>query len=259
MAKRGIKKIEDWKHLGKADLHIHTNFSDGRPSVEQILDYVQNFTDLDVIAITDHDTIEGALLAQKLMLEKYFRFELIIGEEISTLDGHILGLFLTQKINPGLSAHETIKAIHAQGGLAIAPHPFESYKFQNPDMITMKGVGAQVLIKEHHHFNAIEIVNATPTLNDENIKASILNKTLLGRAETGSSDAHILEAIGRGYTLFEGKSVRDFKKAILHRQTQALHTDWTIMALFKYLFFFIPYGFRILIYNILHRTPFALK
>ena len=80
--------------LGKADLHIHTNYSDGKPSVEEILEYVQNKTDLDVIAITDHDTIEGAVLAKKIASEKKYRFEVIIGEEVSAQEGHIVGLFL---------------------------------------------------------------------------------------------------------------------------------------------------------------------
>ena len=104
MAKHGLKKIEDFRHLGKADLHIHSNFSDGKPSVQEILDYTQNYTDLNIIAITDHDTIAGALEAHKLMLQKYYRFELIIGEEVTAEEGHILGLFLTEAIEPGLTA-----------------------------------------------------------------------------------------------------------------------------------------------------------
>ena len=91
-----IKNIEKHTrtHLGKADLHIHSNCSDGKPSIEEILEYVEHKTDLDVIAITDHDTIDGALLAQELMKRKKYRFEVIIGEEISTKRGHIIGLFL---------------------------------------------------------------------------------------------------------------------------------------------------------------------
>lgn len=254
MAKHGIQKIEEIVHLGRADLHIHSRFSDGREEIADILEYAQNHTDLDVIAITDHDTIEGAQLAQQIAKDKDYRFDIIVGEEITAREGHILGLFLHKEIEPGLSAHETIKQIHAQNGLAIASHPFENYKYKNPDLITMVGVGAGVLIKERHHFDAIEIVNATPTLNDENIQASLLNKTLLGRAETGSSDAHIKEAIGRGYTLFEGETATDLQKAILHHQTQAMRTGWTLMALFKYAFFFIPIGFRLFIYNVLHCT-----
>ena len=89
-----FKKIENLAGLGKADYHIHSNFSDGKPSVEEILDWVENQTDLDLIAITDHDTVDGAMLAKQIMNEKSFRFSLIIGEEISTKSGHIIGLFL---------------------------------------------------------------------------------------------------------------------------------------------------------------------
>lgn len=259
--KKGIKKIEDWKHLGKADLHIHSKFSDGASEIDEILDYAQNHTDLDCIAITDHNTIEGALSARKLMLEKYYRFELIIGEEVSSKEGHILALFIEKIIPAGLSAHDTINMIHAQGGLAIASHPFEHTRFNNPNMVMMDGVGAATLIKQRHLFDGIEVVNATPTLSDENLRASALNKALLGLAETGSSDAHILEAIGRGYTLFElngdrTKPTKSLKKALLNRQTQAMQNKWTLMALIKYFFFFIPKGFRILINTLLHgRLP----
>lgn len=252
MAKKGIKKIEDLKNLAKADLHIHTNLSDGRPTIEEVLEYIQNKTDLDVIAITDHDTIENALKAFEIAKARNYRFQVIIGEEVGAIEGHILGLFLKESIPGGLSAHETLKRIHEQHGIAIAAHPFEYSRFQNPNMETMDGVGATTLIKERHHFNAIEVVNATPTLGDENLRSTILNKTILGLAETGSSDAHILEAIGHGYTLFEGKSASDLRKAIIHHQTQAMFSSWTLLALIKYLFFFIPLGIRMFIYTIIH-------
>lgn len=254
--KHGLMKIEELVKLSKADLHLHTNASDGRPSVEALLNYVQNQTDIDVIAITDHDTIKNALIAKDILREKGYRFELIIGEEISSQQGHILGLYLKKEIPAGLSARNTIKEIHAQGGIAIASHPFENNRFQNPQMINMYGVGASTLIKERKYFDGIEIVNGTPTLNDENIRATALNKTLLGLAETGSSDAHIVEAVGRAYTLFEGKTAKDLKKALLSRQTQAMQSTWTLLALIKYLFFFIPHGFRIAINTLIHgRLP----
>ena len=70
--KIGVNRIETWAHLGKADFHIHSNFSDGKPTPAEILDYIEEFTDLNVIAITDHDTIDGALEAERLMkLKKY--------------------------------------------------------------------------------------------------------------------------------------------------------------------------------------------
>lgn len=251
--KHGIKKIEDWISLSKADLHIHSNYSDGAPSVREILDYTQNHTDLDCIAITDHDTIKGALEAKGIMEKKNYRFDLIIGEEVSTIEGHILALFIHQPIPAGLSARETVKQIRNQGGIAIASHPFEHTRFKNPNMIIMAGIGSKTLFELRRFLNAIEIVNATPTLGDENLRASALNKAVLGLAETGSSDAHILEAIGKGYTLFEGISASDLKTALLNNQTQAMHARWTLLALLKYLFFFIPRGWRMLTFTLLHR------
>jgi len=236
-----IKKIIG---LGKADYHIHSNFSDGKPSVEEILEYCENKTDLDVIAISDHNTIEGAILAHKIASEKKYRFEVIIGEEISTKEGHIIGLFLSQKIEAGLSAKETIQAIRKQGGISIASHPFQHTKFSNHQMITMDGIGSKILFDLRFDLNAVETVNATPTLADENLGATTINRTLIRIAEVGGSDAHILEAIGMGYTVFEGKTTEEFKKSIINNQTQAIFNHWSISALLKYLYFFIPVGLR---------------
>lgn len=244
------------KKIGKADLHIHTNFSDGHPSIEEVLEYVQENTDLNVIAITDHDTIEGALLAKKLAHSSNYRFEVIVGEEISCIEGHILGLFLKEAIPGQISAKEAVMRIKAQGGIAIAAHPFYKTKLLNSNMVVMNGVGPTVLFQIHHWLDALEIVNSTPTLADENLAASLMNRTLLFLGETGSSDAHIKEAIGRAYTAFEGKSAEDLKRAIKHQQTQSIFDGWTALALIKYLFFFIPVGFRLLWSNLIknHET-----
>ena len=250
--KHGVHKIEDFQHLGKADYHIHTNYSDGKPTVQEVLDYVQNHTDLDVIAISDHDTLDSALEAKKLVSEGNYRFELIIGEEITAKEGHIVGLFLKEVIPAGLSALDTIRAIKSQGGLAIAAHPFEQTSLNNADRPIMNGVGFSTLLKIGDKFDGIEVVNATPTLSDENIRASFINKTLILQAETGGSDAHILEAIGMGYTLFEGKSASDFKKAIRTHQTRAMYAKWTILALIKYAYFFLPIGARMVWNTLLH-------
>lgn len=264
MTKKGLQKIEELKHLSKADLHIHSNHSDGRPTVQEILDYVEENTDLDVIAITDHNTMTGAFEAVKLMDpvarqkagKKPYRFELVLGEEVSSKEGHILGLFLTKPIEASLSAHETIKQIRAQGGIAIAAHPFEHIRYRLPNGLTMDGVGLVTLLHEINLWHGIEIVNATPTLGAENLRAAFVNRTLLFKAETGSSDAHIVEAIGKGYTLFEGKTAIKLRQALLHQQTQAMNDKWNFYALTRYFFFFIPVGIRILIFTIINgKTP----
>lgn len=238
--------------LGKADCHIHSVYSDGDEEIADILEYVQTRTDLDVIAISDHDTIEGALKARELMKAKSYRFQLIIGEEITTQEGHIVGLFLKEAFPPNLSIQETLARIRVQKGLAIASHPFYHSHMNNAKYATMDGIGATTLLRNNSFIDAIEIVNATPTLSEDNLRASILNKTLLFNAEVGDSDAHILEAIGMGYTLFEGKTARDYRKAVLQHQTRAMYKNWSYLGLFKYAYFYFPLGLRLLIHTLLH-------
>src|SRR5438445_10473486 len=108
---------------GRGDLHVHTILSDGAQRPEAILEAASGR--VDVVAITDHDEIRGALRAREWAREHpELGVDVVVGEEISTLNGHLLGLFLEECVPPGLSALETIGEIHAQGGLAVAAHPF---------------------------------------------------------------------------------------------------------------------------------------
>lgn len=251
MTKKGLQKIEDFTRLGSADVHIHTHYSDGKPTVREVLDYVENQTDLDVVAIADHDTMEGAFEAKELMQSEKYNFDLILAEEITSTSGHILGLFLKEEIKGGLSAEETVNEIHRQNGLAVAVHPFEKTRWNNRDRPMMNGVGYRTLRQIGHRFDGIEVINATPTLGDENFRALLINKLLM-QSEMGDSDAHILEAIGKGYTLFEGKTAKDFRKAITQHQTRAMSNRWTVLALVKYAYFFMPHALRILWNTVLH-------
>ena len=80
--------------LGRADLHIHTVASDGIDPIATILDQVEHSTDLDVVAITDHERIDAALAARRMARELGHRAEIVVGEEVSTLGGHLLALFI---------------------------------------------------------------------------------------------------------------------------------------------------------------------
>ncbi len=245
--------------LGKADLHIHSRYSDGRPEIKDILDYVEKETDLSVIAITDHDTIDGALEAKKLAVKKKYRFDIVVGEEVSSLEGHILALYIKERIPAGMSAHETLKAIKKQGGVAVAAHPFYATRMNFDLKYTVNGVGAKELIQDKQLFDGVETVNATPLMADENYKAKYLNRILLFRSETGSSDAHIVEAIGKGYTLFEGKTAAELKDAILAGQTQALNAKWDLFAVARYAFFYLPKGLRIFFHTLVFGPEDARK
>src|SRR6476469_1051996 len=113
----------DTVRIGKADLHIHTSLGDGLASVQQIFDFVENYTDLDVIAITDHDDSRGALQALDLIAHRKYRFKVIPGNEITTRNGHLLALFVTQEFPMLKPLDWTMQAVHEAGGILIAPHP----------------------------------------------------------------------------------------------------------------------------------------
>jgi predicted metal-dependent phosphoesterase TrpH len=108
---------------GRADLHVHSLYSDGGQAPEAIVRAAAGR--LDVVAITDHDDVAGALRARDFAREHPEPgVDEVVGEEISTLNGHLLGLYLSERVPPGLSAYDTIQLVHAQGGLAVAAHPF---------------------------------------------------------------------------------------------------------------------------------------
>ena len=85
---------------GRADIHMHTTASDGFSSVEAVLDHIAELGTLDVIAITDHDVLDSSLWAYNHRAQ--YPFEIIPGVEVSSADGHVLGLWVTQPIDKGM-------------------------------------------------------------------------------------------------------------------------------------------------------------
>lgn len=199
---------------GKADLHIHSDHSDGTATIPQIMEYVQNRTDLDVIAITDHNTIDGALFAQSLA--ELYDFEVIVGEEVSSRDGHIIGLFLKGHVPAGMSPAETIRAIEAQGGIAIIAHPFSAQGVFGP-----RGRNLFAGAANEWAFHALEIYNSLPFLVWANSAAAKIFAGGHGVAATGGSDAHFLEAVGKGFTRFRGTTAVELKASVLALETRA--------------------------------------
>ncbi len=107
----------------KVDLHTHSVASpDGGLTAQDYLQFLEK-KDLQVIAITDHDTITFAS-----DLQAQLGVRIIVGEEITTTEGEIIGLFLSKGIPPGLSPEETIHRIRRQNGLVYIPHPFETVR-----------------------------------------------------------------------------------------------------------------------------------
>ncbi len=196
--------------LGKADLHMHSTYSDGLATIEQILHRVQHRTNLDVIAITDHDVINGALRARDLWAKGNYRFDFIVGEEISTKEGHMLALFIEKRIQPGLSIERSIDLVHEQGGLAIVAHPLNPI-FRHS---CQREVLDRIYADKDVWLDGIETWNASFCGIGANRIAMRVNREVYGWAEVGNSDAHTLSAIGRGCTWFEGKSAQDVRASI---------------------------------------------
>jgi len=80
--------------MGSADLHIHTALGDGMAEIPEVLAHVEEQTDLSVIAITEHDELDTAQRAREAWSRGRYRFELVPGEEVTTLEGHVLALYI---------------------------------------------------------------------------------------------------------------------------------------------------------------------
>jgi predicted metal-dependent phosphoesterase TrpH len=205
--------------MGKADLHIHSATGDGIPSVAEILDYVDRETDLDVVAITDHDLIDGALEARELVARGEYRFEFIVGMEITTLEGHLLAYDLEEPIRMLLPLARTIEMVHEQEGFCVVPHPM-SWLTRS---VGYRGL--RRIVADNHELvslDGVEVLN--PTLAGRVIykKALKMNREHWHLSELGGSDAHSLEFIGSGYSLFPGSSAADFRLALTQRTTEGV-------------------------------------
>jgi predicted metal-dependent phosphoesterase TrpH len=105
--------------LGRADLHIHTAIGDGMAEVQELLGYVEEKTDLDVIAVTDHDNIRGAYAARELWAKGRYSFEVVAGVEVTALEGHLLALYVEEPPPALRPVVEVLEAVHSQGGLCV--------------------------------------------------------------------------------------------------------------------------------------------
>ena len=210
-------KWERPEGYGIADLHIHSSLVDGMASVYQILEYVENKTELGVISITDHDDLRGSHAARELAARKNYRFEVVMGMEVTTIHGHLIAVYIEKPVPSLMSLDQTVDAVHDQGGLCIVPHPMSWLA---------RSIGQTTLDKFSYrtdgvYLDGIEVVNSNIVAKISYEKSSRLNRKRYHLSETGASDAHFLVMIGSGYTLFPGNSAVDLKQGILDRTTVA--------------------------------------
>jgi predicted metal-dependent phosphoesterase TrpH len=169
----------------KVDLHTHTCASTDSATRPAALVRAARRQGLDRIAITDHNTIAGALAARELDPEF-----VIVGEEILTTKGELLAYFLTEQVPPHLSPHETLDRLAAQGAVVSVSHPFDRHRqgaWQEEELL-------EILPR----LDAIEVFNARCIYPAENEQAAAFARRH-EIAGTAGSDAHAALEIGRAY------------------------------------------------------------
>lgn len=210
--------------IGRADMHIHSLYSDGTASVRAILDHVEHATTLDVIAITDHERIDGALRAAELHAAGHYSFDFVVGEEITTRRGHVLALFITERVPALRPLDETLRHIHEQDGIAIAAHPMAPV----PLSVGRRSL-RQVRDHEHEHvyFDALELFNPSQAGRMRSGARLALNATELGLPGVGNSDGHVLEGIGTGWTAFPGHTAEGYRRSVHEATVEAGGEHWS--------------------------------
>ncbi|HJP40299.1 MAG TPA: PHP-associated domain-containing protein [Dehalococcoidia bacterium] len=203
--------------MSKADIHIHSRYSDGLASVSDILDFVECNTDLDVVAVTDHEDVAGGVEARELAAKRGSRVDVVPGAEITTRHGHLLALFIERTPPLFRSVEATLEAIHSQGGFAIVPHP-NSWLTRSISRRTIERV--QRKAEPGVMFDGIETANPSPAGRIRHSGALEL-AARLGLAETGGSDAHHLLHIGRGWTEFDGEGADALSQALAAGEIRA--------------------------------------
>ena len=204
--------------MATADLHIHTHYSfDGTASVARVLAAAQK-AGLDLIAITDHDVIEGALEAEALAPQ--YGIAVIPGIEVTTAEGDLLVYNVRQALPAKKSLLHTLRLAAEMGGVAVAAHPLSSGWGMNSvshySVIAAlrDEVAARTLI-------GIETYNATALDQKANLAAAKLaNHT--GLACFGNSDSHTTGTIGAGRTVFAGHGWAGLLASAKARQTMAM-------------------------------------
>lgn len=171
--------------LWRIDLHLHTNASwDSAISPERLIQVARR-RGLSRIAVTDHDSILGALAAKSIAPDF-----VIVGEEVKTETGELLAYFIQEQLPPGLSLEETIRRIREQGGVVGVSHPL--------DRLRREAIGREALLPILPLLDCVEVFNSRTLLPSDNDRALALAEEY-GLPCTAGSDAHSVYEVGRAY------------------------------------------------------------
>jgi predicted metal-dependent phosphoesterase TrpH len=204
----------------KVDLHVHTSCSpDSLIHVDDLLETC-DYHGIDCVAVTDHDAVECALKLHEIAPTK-----IIVGEEIHTTSGEMIGLFLKERIQPWLSPLETIDRIRDQGGLVYIPHPF--------DKLRKAILGRKVLEEIWEKVDILEVFNSRNFMRVSNRRA-LKFASEKGMLQGAGSDAHTRYEVGRAYVLMDPfESASDFLSKIGNSEIHGSRTPMMFNAFTK--------------------------
>jgi predicted metal-dependent phosphoesterase TrpH len=164
----------------RVDLHLHSDYShDGRSSLQQLVDRARE-CGLDRLALTDHNAFDGAAQFVRLAPELA-----IAGEEAKTLEGEVIGLFITNRVQPFMRAEDAMDAIHGMGGLVYIPHPVDRHRSH---------FLAERLVTLADRIDILETYN--PWCDAATNQAAARLAEELGKVAATGSDAHSAEELG---------------------------------------------------------------
>lgn len=197
----------------KIDLHVHTHYSyDSLITPEELAFYAKK-RGLDGVAVTDHDRLDGAL-----KIAKETSFLIIPGIEVTSSNGHVLGLNLQEQIPQKLGVDETVDKIHEAGGIAVACHSATFLK---------RSLGKHI----NSNFDAVEVINSSAFPFHYSVNHSQLIASRLGISSVAGSDAHYCSEIGCAYTLIDAElEVDEITKAIRKGLCQPFGKPIPLMA-----------------------------
>ena len=201
-----VRKVDPVRGMWRIDLHMHTWVSpDSKTDPEALIERVREIG-LNRIAVTDHNTIAGALEAHRLAPDL-----VIVGEEIETeTGGELIAYFVQEAVPPHLPVQETIRRLREQGAVISISHPLDSLRGS--------ALGEKVTLEIIEQVDALEVFNARCLRAADNTRAAELAKRY-GKAVTAGSDAHTLGELGRGYLTLP--PFKDTPQAFLASLTRA--------------------------------------
>jgi predicted metal-dependent phosphoesterase TrpH len=198
---------------GSADLHLHTLASDGLICARDLVDHVEVNTDLDVIAVTDHDETAAALEARDWAVRRAYRVQVIPGVEVTTRAGHLLALFVEERPPALWGLQRTAEWVIERGGVCLAPHPLTRWTHSLNAHALSDAIHANLLA-------GVEVLNSSLAGRGSRPHALALAREH-GLAEVGASDAHMVAMVGLARTRFPGRSPADLRTALMERTTYA--------------------------------------